>query len=65
MDAAVWGVIGVIVGGLITGLVSVGAEWLRGKQAADLDGIKRTDDRRIKLDDIQRATLLEATGAVR
>ena len=59
MDAAVWGLIGVVVGGLITGIVSLGAEYLRGKQDADLDGKKRQDDRRIKLDDIQRSTLLE------
>jgi len=59
MDSAVWGALGVIIGAIIAGAVSIGGELLRGRQEADLDSRKRQDDRRIGSDDLQRATLLE------
>jgi hypothetical protein len=64
MDAAVWGFVGVVVGGVITGFVSVAAEWIRSSKEAALDGAKRQDDRRLSLDHFQRETLLELQDAV-
>jgi hypothetical protein len=62
MDAA-WGFIGVIIGGLITGIATMGVEYMRGRQASSLDDRKRQDDRRIERDRIQRDTLLDLQPA--
>jgi hypothetical protein len=59
MDSAVWGFVGVVIGGLITGGVTLWAQKLRGDQEAALDGAKRQDDRTIARDQFQRANLLE------
>jgi hypothetical protein len=58
MDGAVWGFIGVVIGGLITGLVSYKVESLRAITEAALDSAKRQDDRRIASDAFQRENLL-------
>jgi hypothetical protein len=58
MDAAAWGFVGVVVGGLLTGIVSIAAEWLRGKHESNLDSAKRTDDRRLAREAFQRENLL-------
>lgn len=59
MDAATWGFVGVIVGGVITAVATVGVQWLRGTQDSKLDSLKRDDDRKVESDRVQRATLLE------
>ena len=64
MDAAVWGFIGVVLGGIITGVVTLRSEAIRADKEASLDGAKRTDDRRLALDQFQRATLLDLQDAV-
>ena len=64
MDPAVWGFVGVIVGGLITGLVTVWAEKIRAEKVAALDSAKRQDDRRLSRDNFQRETLLALQDAV-
>jgi len=63
MDPAVWGFIGVMVGGLITGFVTFGVEFLRTIGAFRLDGHKRIEKRRLELDNFQRETLLELQEA--
>jgi hypothetical protein len=63
-DAATWGFVGVIVGGLVTGLLTLGVELIRANRAAALDGAKRRDDRQLGRDQFQRETLLELQGAV-
>jgi hypothetical protein len=59
MDAAAWGFIGVVVGSLITAVVTIGGELLRGRNDYLLDSKKRQSDLRIESDRIQRETLLE------
>jgi hypothetical protein len=54
MDGAIWGFIGVVIGGLIT----IAAEWIRGHSASGLDSAKRADDRRLSRDAFQRENLL-------
>ena len=58
MDAAVWGFIGVVVGGAIAGLVSLGAEVIRTNREAMLDSTRRQDDRQIERERFERATLI-------
>jgi len=64
MDAAVWGFIGVIIGGVITGSITVVAEILRIRGEASLDGAKRKDDRQLGRDNFQREQLLALQDAV-
>jgi hypothetical protein len=64
MDAAVWGFIGVVTGGLITGIVTVISERMRADKEAALDSAKRQDDRRIGSDAFQRQTLLALQEAL-
>lgn len=64
MDAAVWGFVGVIIGGLITGYFTNRAEQIRADKEAQLDGAKRRDDRRIERDRFQRETLLALQEAI-
>jgi hypothetical protein len=64
MDGAIWGFVGVVVGGLITGLVSIRLETIRSDKASALDGARRHDDRRLALDQFQRETLLALQEAV-
>lgn len=64
MDPAVWGFVGVIVGGLITGLVTIWAEKIRADKVAALDSAKRQDDRRLSRDNFQRETLLALQDAI-
>ena len=64
MDGAIWGFVGVVIGGIITGLVTLGAEKLRADKAAALDSSKRQDDRRVAHDNFQRETLLALQDAV-
>jgi hypothetical protein len=63
MDAW-WGFVGVVIGSVITGIVAIGGQLLRGRQDADLDGQKRTNDRQIERDRTQRDTLLELQQAL-
>lgn len=49
---------GVILGAIIAGAVSIGGEWQRSEREARLDSTKRTDDRRIESNRIQRSVLL-------
>ncbi len=60
MDAAVWGFVGVVVGGLIT----VGAEIIRARNLASIDSAKRRDDRAIDRDRFQLAKLEELLQAI-
>jgi hypothetical protein len=64
MEPAVWGFAGVIVGGLTTGLVTLGVELIRAYKAASLDSAKRRDDRQLGRDQFQRETLLDLQGAI-
>jgi len=64
MDVGWWGFIGVVVGGLITGIVSIGGQWLANRHESDLDGVKRADNLKIKLDDLQRQTLLDLQASI-
>ena len=59
MDAGFWGFVGVVVGSVITAIVTMGGEVLRGRNDFMLDSKKRQDDRRIESDRLQRETLLE------
>jgi hypothetical protein len=64
MEPAVWGLIGAIVGGLITGFVTLGVELIRANKAAALDSATRRDDRQLGRDQFQRETLLELQRVV-
>ncbi len=64
MDAAVWGLIGVLLGGAITGWFTVRAESVRADKEARLDREKREDNRQIDRDSFQRANLLELQEAL-
>ena len=63
-DAATWGFAGVIIGGLTTGLVTLGVEIIRANKASSLDSAKRRDDRQLGRDQSQRQTLLELQAAI-
>ena len=63
MDAAIWGFIGVVVGGLITGLVSIRLETIRADKEAAFDSAKRSDDRQLGRDAFTRDTLLNLQDA--
>ncbi len=63
MDAGTAAFLGVLIGGLITGVVTIGAELIRGRREAGLDSAKRSDDRRLGRDAFQRAQLLELQEA--
>jgi hypothetical protein len=56
--AAVFGFIGVIIGGLVTGHYTIRAERIRADKAEAVDSAKRRDDRLLERDNFQRATLL-------
>lgn len=56
--------VGVIVGGIITGITTLGVEWLRSNGEWTTDQKKREDNRRLGLEELQRVTLLELQGAV-
>ena len=58
MDTGQAAFIGVIVGGLITGGVTLLSQILRGRQEANLDGAKRRDDRRLALNRFQVEALI-------
>lgn len=58
MDGAIWGFIGVVVGAVITGFVTIRAESLRAEKAAALDTARRDADRRLARDEFQRENLL-------
>ena len=64
MDAAVWGFIGVVVGGIVTGLATIGVEWVRSNHESTLDRDKRVDNRRLALEEFQRNTLVELQRAL-
>ena len=64
MDAAVWGFLGVVIGGLVTGAITIWAQVLRGRQEADLDSAKRTDARRAGREGFQQSNLLELQVAL-
>ena len=57
MEAAVFGLLGVALGGLITGFVTIRAEQLRTERETALDSARRQDDRKIERDRFQLATL--------
>lgn len=61
---AFWGFVGVIVGGAITGLTTLGVEWFKSRGESNLDKAKREDDRRLGLDTFQRETLLAVQNAI-
>jgi hypothetical protein len=64
MDAAVWGFLGVVVGGALTGAITIWAQHLRGRQEADLDTAKRQAERRLDRDAFQQANLVELQVAL-
>ncbi len=64
MDGAIWGFVGVIVGGIITGLVTLGVELIRSGKETSLDSAKRQDDRQLGRDQFQRETLLELQRSI-
>jgi hypothetical protein len=49
---------GVALGGLLALAGGFGAQWLRGRQEAGLDAVKRADDRRLGLDKFQLENLI-------
>jgi hypothetical protein len=61
---AVWGFVGVLVGAAIAGLVTIGAEIIRGRNEARLDSAKRQDDRALKREDLQRQNLIDLQGTM-
>ena len=65
MDSAVWGVIGVLAGVVITGVVTLRAEIIRADRAETLDRWKRQDDRRLGRDDFQRTTMIDLQQAIK
>jgi hypothetical protein len=60
MDAAVWGFVGALVGGLCAVAAQVAATLLRGRQA----GRDRQDQRARRASDFQRTTLIELESAL-
>lgn len=58
MDSAIWGFVGVVVGAVITGFVTIRAESLRADKAAALDSAQRENARRLERDAFQRENLL-------
>jgi hypothetical protein len=64
MDSAVWGFLGVVIGGVVTGAITIWAQLLRGRQEAELDSAKRTDERRAAREGFQQANLLELQVAL-
>ena len=56
--AAVFGFIGVVIGGVVTGWFTIRAERLRADKADAVDNARRRDDRLLDRDNFQRATLL-------
>ncbi len=64
MDGAVWGFVGVIVGGIITGLVTLGVELIRSGKETSLDSAKRQDDRQLGRDAFQREWLVALQDAI-
>jgi hypothetical protein len=56
--AAVFGFIGVIIGGVVTGRFTVHAERVRADKAEAFDSARRRDERLLDRDNFQRATLL-------
>lgn len=64
MDPAVWGFIGVVIGGLVTGVVTLLAAKVQADAAASLDSAKRRDDRQLERDAFQRENLLELQDAL-
>lgn len=63
-DAATWGFAGVIVGGLTTGLVTLGVELIRAYKTASLDSAKRQDDRQLGRHAFQREWLVALQDAI-
>jgi hypothetical protein len=59
IDPAVWAFIGVVIGGLVTGGVTLWAAKIQTDGGSRLDSAKRQDDRQLHRDNIQRETLLE------
>ncbi len=49
----------VLIGSLITGLVTIGADLVRACTSSRQDAARRADDRRIERERFQRANLLE------
>lgn len=64
MDGAIWGFVGVIVGGIITGLVTLGVELIRSGKETSLDSAKRRDDRQLGRDAFQREWLVALQDAI-
>jgi hypothetical protein len=58
-DPGFWAFVGVIVGGFITATVTIAGQLVRAWSDTQFDRYKRTDDRRIESDRLQRDTLLE------
>jgi hypothetical protein len=63
MEAAIWGFVGVLAGGIITGFVTIRAESMRADKEASLDSAKRQNDRKIVSDNFQRENLLSLQDA--
>jgi len=64
MDSAAWGFLGVVIGGVVTGAITLWAQYLRGRQEADLDSAKRDSQQRIGREGFQQANLLELQVAL-
>ena len=60
--AAVFGFIGVIIGGIVTGWFTIRAERVRADKAEAVDSARRRDERLLDRDNFQRATLLGHPG---
>lgn len=64
MDAAAFGFIGVLLGGLITGIVAIALEYMRGEHESSLDSARRADDRRLERERFERGTLVDVQDAL-
>ena len=64
MDNAIWAVVGLLLGSLITGYFANRRERIRADREAALDGAKRQDDRRLGRDSFQRESLLALQDAM-
>lgn len=65
MDAAGWAFLGVIVGGVLTGTVQIGLEWIRIRSSRDLTEVERKRNHKAEVEAFQRQTLLELQLALR
>jgi uncharacterized glyoxalase superfamily protein PhnB len=63
VDAAVWGFVGVVIGGIVAGYFGNRSERIRHEAEARLDRDRRQDDRRLALEKFQREALVALQDA--